>query len=48
MWVLEKKYLKKCCEQQYSSKIYTVESVHGKTIMLTNGLIKAKHAIIST
>ena len=44
--ILDKKLFKKGSEPQYSSEIYTVESVHGKTIHLTNGLIKKRDMLL--
>ena len=40
--ILEKKLFKKDSDPHYTSVIYTVESVHGKTIHSTNGQIKLK------
>ena len=44
--ILDKKLFKKGSEPQYTSEIYTVESVHGKTIHLTNGLIKMRDMLL--
>ena len=44
--ILEKQTFKKGSEPQYSAQIYTVESVHGKTINLTNGLTKKRNMLL--
>ena len=44
--ILDKKLFKKGSDPQYTSEIYTVESVHGKTIHLTNGLIKMRDMLL--
>ena len=44
--ILEKQTFKKGSEPQYSAQIYTVESVHGKTIHLTNGLTKKRNMFL--
>ena len=43
--LLDKKLFKKGSEPQYTAEIFTVESVHGKTIHLTNGLTKKRDAL---
>jgi len=44
--ILDKRLFKKGSEPQYTSEIYIVESVHGKTIHLTNGLIKKRDMLL--
>ena len=44
--ILEKQTFKKGSEPQYLAQIYTVVSVHGKTINLTNGLTKKRNMLL--
>ena len=44
--ILDRKLFKKGSDPQYTSETYTVESVHGKTIHLTNGLIKKRDMLL--
>ena len=44
--ILDRKLFKKGSDPQYTSEIYTVENVHGKTIHLTNGLIKKRDMLL--
>ena len=46
MRILDRKLFKKGSDPQYTSETYTVESVHGKTIHLTNGLIKKRDMLL--
>ena len=46
MRILEKQTFKKGSEPQYLAQIYTVVSVHGKTINLTNGLTKKRNMLL--
>ena len=44
--ILDKRLFKKGSEPQYTAEIFTVESVNGKTIHLTNGLIKKRDMLL--
>ena len=44
--LLDKKLFKKGSEPQYTAEIFTVESVRGKTIHLTNGLVKKRDMLL--
>ena len=44
--LLDKKLFKKGSEPQYTAEIFTVASVRGKTIHLTNGLVKKRDMLL--
>ena len=44
--ILDKRLLKKGSDPQYSSEIYTVMNVSGKTIYLSNGQIKKRNMLL--